>query len=288
MKATTALVEVFGVKASDAIDLINEGLLSVSDKGGFLGHVNVELKKLVGIGLPPDSAIALIAQATNKGIDVDVLAEPLIALREQTKPAVEALEKAFGRERTEELFQTFSESPITAIREISQGFSELESTSREAGLLLADLFKAAGEDNVAAVLALQDLNTELDQVGNKTSQLGQAERERLEANTELGEVQVQVAALFLSSTSKFQIALTKLKTLLFQSLLGWRLIADVSGAVAKGTVAAFKEAGEGIARWWERLKNGAKIVGLQIQRSLTISKEQRQKLKADIKNGSHA
>ena len=58
------------------------------------------------------SIATVIAESVNRGFNVDVLTEPLIALRERTIAAETALIEAFGPERTEELFSTFQEAPI--------------------------------------------------------------------------------------------------------------------------------------------------------------------------------
>jgi DNA repair exonuclease SbcCD ATPase subunit len=78
LNAANQLTSRFGTDTDKAIRLITRGLDNVRDKGGFLGLVNEELRKFVDLGVDDESAIALLTQASNLGINPDVFAEPLI------------------------------------------------------------------------------------------------------------------------------------------------------------------------------------------------------------------
>ena len=82
VKSTVEISTQFGTDLVDSLALVEDGLLGVADQGAFLGNVESELSKLVGLGIGDESAIAFLVEATNKNINPDVLAEPLIALRE--------------------------------------------------------------------------------------------------------------------------------------------------------------------------------------------------------------
>lgn len=214
LTATNELIRNFGTDTAEAADLITKSLAAVADRSGFLSTVNEELSKLAGLGIDEDSALAVLVEAENQNINPDVLTEPLIALREATPATVEALERAFGKKRTEELFATFREAPLEAIQEISEGFSQLDDRSQESGLLLADVFKAAGEDDITAVKQLAELNLNLDELVEKAGPAAARELELAAANEELARSQNEVAKQFEGTGQGIQLLIVRGKTFL--------------------------------------------------------------------------
>lgn len=192
-KAVLALRDNFGTELPRAIELVQTGLLGVANQGEFLGLVSEELSKLVGLGISEDSAIAFLVEATNRGINPDILAEPLLALREQTPATLEALNAAFGPSGTQRLLDTFANDPIKGIQAVSNRFSELDGTSKEAGLLLADVFKSPGEDAIALAGALGELNFNLSETIDETNELTQQQKEQLEVEIELAAAKNEIA-----------------------------------------------------------------------------------------------
>lgn len=179
----------FGTDASEAIDSISTALLGVADQQRFIGDLNTELNKLTQLGIGQDSALALLAQSVNNNFNIDVIAEPLLRIRERTEATRTAIENAIGTQAAEELFRDFEKRPIEAIQRISQELNELDINSAEAGALLADVFSAAGEDNVVAARSIANLTTNLDELIASTGRYSQRQIEVLAANRELIEAQ---------------------------------------------------------------------------------------------------
>lgn len=266
LTATNALIQKFGTDTARAADLIGDSLQAAGDKGKFLGEVGEELKKLSGIGVDEESALAIIVQASNRDFNVDVLAEPLIALREQTQPAIEALEAAFGRERTEELFETFSESPIRAIKEISAEMRTLEPTSKEVGLLLADVFKSAGEDDITTARNLDLISESLDELIDKTDQTVQRQDELRQINEELARSQNNVARQFEAATGGLDVFVATLKRdgvrLLDEILTLFNLITPA----LKGIDSAVRQTGKNIGNFFRSTFISAQIFAKEIEK----------------------
>lgn len=214
LNATNQLTERFGTDTNKAIDLVARGLDNVKDRSGFLGLVNEELKKFVDLGVSDESAIALLTEASNFGINPDILAEPLIKLREATPATVEALENAFGQEKTNQIFDTFRTAPIEAIQLISSEMNNLDSRSTETGALLADIFSSSGEDDVAVALALQELDFGLGQVNERTKQTLDIQREYETAMSELSNQ-------LIGASDNFKNLQLKIQVLLVQGLLSF-------------------------------------------------------------------
>lgn len=183
-KAIGTSTQQLSIQGTQAIDSIGQSLLAVNDQADFLDRVNTEMRQLTDLGIPPDSVFALLAEASNRNLNVDVLAEPIIRLRERVPATREALEDAFGAEATEELFKVFEERPLEAIQQISERLNELPERSETAGKLLADVFAAGGEDNVVAARSLATLKTSVSDLIDPTNRLTQRQLELQKVNRE--------------------------------------------------------------------------------------------------------
>lgn len=268
LKASNQLITRFGTDGEEAVDLIGEALLRVGDRGAFLSNVNEELKKLVGIGLDDRSAIGLLVEATNRGFNVDVFTEPLIALRERTKAADEALEAAFGRERTEELFETFQKAPVEAIKQISEELGELDDTAPEVGRVLADVFKAAGEDDIATVLGLRDIATELENVGQVSEDLIAIDRDLLEVEEDLARAELALSKQVGETSAQYEVFSTRLRFAVIKSISDTLELLGKLPAVFKGGVEAAKVFAQNVGSTFQNLGLAAKEEFLEIQAAI--------------------
>lgn len=281
LTATNVLIQRFGTDAAESIDLITSGLIAVGDRARFLGLVEEELKKLTNIGIPADSAIALLVEATNRNFNVDVLTEPLIALREQTPAAVEALERAFGRQRTEQLFETFRREPIEAIQQISEELNQLESTAPEVGAVLADVFKAAGEDDITTVLNLKELNTDLEAAGEATGEFGKQQRELLAASIELAQAQNDIAKQSEDVGAQLDVLSTRVKAFVLQAVGQFLRDLALVPAELEGYRAAVQAIGDNIINFFRRTALSAQILANKVK-LLNPFSQQREQIEEDI------
>lgn len=214
LNASNQLTSRFGTDANKAIGLVATGLDNVKDKSGFLSLVNEDLKKFVDLGIDDKSAIALLTQASNLGINPDVFAEPLIKLREATPSTVDALVAAFGEKKTNEIFETFKKSPIEAIQLISSEMGGLDSRTSEYGALLADVFSSSGEDDVAVATALHQIDMGLGQVSERTQRALEVQQDYEAAMSEL-------STQLIGTSDSFQLMKDKIMVLIIQGLLNF-------------------------------------------------------------------
>lgn len=213
-KGVAEIQNQLGVSAGQAGQLLEQSLLAVADPADLLSRTQDELKQLTDLDLPPDSAMALLVEASNRNINIDVLAEPLIRLREATPATVQALEGAFGREATEQLFNTFRERPLEAIQEISTRLGDLPPRTEEVGAVLADVFSASGEDAIATAKSLDTLQTSLADLIDPTNELTQSRQRALEVNKEAARAQNDLAKELGSVDGTLANVGTQIKTVL--------------------------------------------------------------------------
>lgn len=192
-RAIGQIQDQLGESSGRAAELLQRSLLGSANATETIDRINTELRQLADLDLPSDSILAILTDAANRGINVDVLAEPIIRLREATPATVKALEDAFGSEATKELFSEFETAPLSALKRISDRLQELPPRSVEAGQILADVFAGAGEDAVETARNIGDIADSLDDLIDETDSYTQAQLNLLQANEALAQAQGALA-----------------------------------------------------------------------------------------------
>jgi hypothetical protein len=172
--SANVLSKEFGISGEEALEKINTGFNKGADvQGEFLSNIKEYSSQLTQAGLTADESISLITQSQQQGVfsdkGVDAIKEAQLSLREMTKPAQEAL-SAIGISGTElqNQIQSGQKTYFQAIQEISAKTNEFGIGSQQAGQILADVFKGAGEDAGKFIFSLDKLNLNLDQMDDNS------------------------------------------------------------------------------------------------------------------------
>ncbi|MCP4521687.1 MAG: hypothetical protein GY827_08380 [Cytophagales bacterium] len=190
LKATNNLVRQFGIDADEATNLLAEGLAASANQTEFIGLISEDIGKLSNASIDAAEAVGLITEATNKGINVDLLSEGIISLRENTEATADAIENAFGAEKAKEIADAFQEEPIRALKIVAAEQKKLDQNSKESAELIANVFKGVGEENIKSVQAIAELSGDLSQLGNQETDRLNSIRE---ANEDLARAQLNVS-----------------------------------------------------------------------------------------------
>ena len=193
LQATNSIVSEFGGSATQATDLLAKGLKSVSDQGKLLSSVENNLQKISAAGIEASDGVALLADVTNKGLNLDVISKGVANLRTQTTAVSDALENAFGQERAEQIFKTFQEKPLEGVKLVSQELQTLNQNSKEAGDVLNAVFGRAGKEDLTTVRNIATLNTNLDELAEKSGIAGERFDALQQANENLAAAQIEVS-----------------------------------------------------------------------------------------------
>lgn len=218
-KGISQIQQQLGVGAEEASNFLEQTLLAAADPSDALGRVNDELKQLTDLDLPPESILSLLVESSNRNINVDLLAEPIIKMREATPATVEALEAAFGAQGADEIFKEFEKRPLDAIKRISDKIDELPPRSKEAGLLLADIFGSAGEDAVQSARNIGQLKTTLDELIDTRNEQTQSQLRTLEVEREFALVQQELVAALGDTSATFKELGTQTLTVVLKGLV---------------------------------------------------------------------
>lgn len=195
-----AVSKQFGIDASEAIKLIQDGFIAGADANGeFLDTLREYPAYFKEAGISAETFIAITAQAAKSGIysdkGVDVIKEGNLRIREMTTATADALE-GIGISATEvqEQLKSGQKTTFDIIQMVSERLNELPDSASVVGTALADIFGGPGEDaGLQYIRTLKDIKTNLKDVKSAAGEVGEAQEEYLQAQKELA---TEVAKLF--------------------------------------------------------------------------------------------
>lgn len=238
--AANTLVQQFGISWDDALTLMKDGLQAGADySGNMVGNIDRFAPALRDAGVGADEFVAILAETRNgifseKGVQ-DIL-KGGTRLRAMTKNMAESLD-AVGIS-SQQMQKDLADGNITmmeAVQQVAGKLKELPENSQEAGKLMKEVFgRTAAEGGRKLIESIADVCTNLEEQKKKTGELGEVNREQMEAQQELQET---LMAVFKMSGTSFEQLTTKAKTL-----------------VAKGLTAIIKGCVD-IANWFIRMYN---------------------------------
>lgn len=234
-----AVSKQFGIDASEAIKLIQDGFIAGADANGeFLDTLREYPAYFKEAGISAETFIAITAQAAKSGIysdkGVDVIKEGNLRIREMTTATADALE-GIGISATEvqEQLKSGQKTTFDIIQMVSERLNELPDSASVVGTALADIFGGPGEDaGLQYIRTLKDIKTNLNDVKDETGKLGEAQEDMIESQKRLA---TAVADLFDSTGGSFETMTAKIKT------FGNTVIADLLEQINKLRMSADKE-----------------------------------------------
>lgn len=212
---TNAVSKQFGIDASEAIKLIQDGFIAGADANGeFLDTLREYPAYFKEAGISAETFIAITAQAAKSGIysdkGVDVIKEGNLRIREMTTATAAALE-GIGISATEvqEQLKSGQKTTFDIIQMVSERLSELPDSASVVGTALADIFGGPGEDaGLQYIRTLKDIKTNLNDVKATAGEVGEAQEEYLQAQKELA---TEVAKLFDTTGGAYESMVAKVK-----------------------------------------------------------------------------
>lgn len=181
LKTANVLSKQFGVDGVEALSLIEQGVRKGADANGeFLENLSEYSTQFRLAGLSAEESISIITQQVKEGVfsdkGVDAIKEATLSIREMTPNAVKALEAiGLSSDQIQKDISSGAKTSFDVIQEVSKRTAEFGENSVEAGLILADVFKGAGEDAGDFIFKLGDLNTTLSEQKDVISESDQAQ-----------------------------------------------------------------------------------------------------------------
>lgn len=211
-----AVSKQFGIDASEAIKLIQDGFIAGADANGeFLDTLREYPAYFKEAGISAETFIAITAQAAKSGIysdkGVDVIKEGNLRIREMTTATAAALE-GIGISATEvqEQLKSGQKTTFDIIQMVSERLNELPDSASVVGTALADIFGGPGEDaGLQYIRTLKDIKTNLNDVKSTAGEVGEAQERYLESQKKLAN---ELAELFDATGGSFENLMADVKT----------------------------------------------------------------------------
>lgn len=221
LAATDALMSHFGLSGTEAVDLINKGLVAGADEGGrFYELISQYSGAFKDAGISASEFVAIISNTKSGLFDdagMDSIVKATQQIRVMKKTTSDALSKIGidGKKMSDSIAK--GELDIfAALKQITDKMQEFGGDSKEVGDVLVDVF---GKQGVKAgndlSKAISELVTDLDEATEKASGNRKAIGELAKANTDL---QTALTRLFGVSEKGWDEMYTQLKTQVIKAL----------------------------------------------------------------------
>ena len=183
LKSANVLAKQFGLDGAQALALIEEGASKGANANGeLLSNISEYSTQFRLAGLSASESIAIIQQQVKSGVfsdkGVDAIKEATLSLRELTPNAIKALEAiGISSDQVQKDISSGAKTYFDVIQEVANKTREFGEDSTEAGLILADVFKGAGEDAGDFIFKLGDINTNLGDIKTTLTEQDQVQIE---------------------------------------------------------------------------------------------------------------
>ena len=228
LKVARNLVQAFEISYVEAFDTIEAGLIrggAQSDE--FMDSLKEYPKFFAQAGFSHQEFQRILNSGEALGMYSDKLPDAIkefqLSVSEQTTATRDALENAFGKKFTDELFANINNGSITSKEALSLISSEAENiglNAQEASQLTADLFRGAGEDAGGALLIFDAVNKALNEEERQLTALEAQTKKTSEANLELAKAKDEAlkSDAYAKLSSDASIAWTKIKTAFYEGI----------------------------------------------------------------------
>lgn len=192
IQSANSMSKAFGISVSDALKLMQDGLISGANANGeFLDTLKEYPRYFKEAGLGAEELVAISTQATKEGIfsdkGVDTIKEGNLRLREMTTATAAALDGiGISSKQVQKDLQDGSKTTFQVMQDVGNKLKELPQTSAAVGTAIADIFGGPGEDaGLQYIEMLGDIELNMDKVKEKSGDIAKAQENELNATKEL-------------------------------------------------------------------------------------------------------
>jgi hypothetical protein len=227
--AANSASKALGISFAQALDVVEVGFRKGADaQGQFLDGLKEYSVQFRDAGLSAEDFLRVSIASANEGIfsdkGLDAVKEFGLRINEQTKASRAALENAFGKEFTDELFTNINNGSVTS----GQAFGLITDKITETGVagsqlqtIIADVFGGPGEDiGKEFLITLGDVLQSTDDVTLSTNLYQRQQEELFKVNEQLKISEVAYNQTLATTGVEFEIATAKGKIFLNNVLSG--------------------------------------------------------------------
>jgi hypothetical protein len=227
--AANSASKALGISFAQALDVVEIGFRKGADaQGQFLNGLKEYSVQFRDAGLSAEDFLRVSIASANEGIfsdkGLDAVKEFGLRINEQTKASRTALENAFGKEFTDELFTNINNGSVTsgqAFGLVTDKITETGVAGSELQTVIADVFGAPGEDiGKEFLITLGDVLQSTDDVTLSSNLYQKQQEELFRVNEQLKISEVAYNQTLATTGVEFEIATAKGKLFLNGVLSG--------------------------------------------------------------------
>ena len=192
LRGANSLSKQFGISQQEALGLIKDGFIAGADASGeFMDILREYPAYFKEAGISAEEFVAITTNATQQGIfsdkGIDAIKEANTRLREMTTATADALDGiGISSQQVQADLQSGATTTWKVMQQVADKLNELPESSAQVGTVIADIFGGPGEDaGLAYLKTLGDIDLNLDNLKNKTGELGEAQEELIESQLNL-------------------------------------------------------------------------------------------------------
>lgn len=192
LQGANSMSKAFGTDMGESLRLIQQGMESGANANGqFMDTLREYPRYFEEAGLSAEEFVAITTQSAKEGVfsdkGVDAIKEANIRLRQMTDSTAQALEGiGISSEEVQKGLQDESLNTFDVMQMVSQKLNELPESSSKVGTAIADIFGGPGEDaGLAYLKTLGDIETNMDDVVEKSGDIAEAQEMQLKSQREL-------------------------------------------------------------------------------------------------------
>ena len=192
LQGANSMSKAFGTDMGESLRLIQQGMESGANANGqFMDTLREYPRYFKEAGLSAEEFVAITTQSAKEGVfsdkGVDAIKEANLRLREMTDATAQALEGiGISSQEVQQGLQDGSLKTFDVMQMVSQKLGELPESSSAVGKAIADIFGGPGEDaGLAYLKTLGDIETNMDDVVEKSGDIAEAQEMQLKSQREL-------------------------------------------------------------------------------------------------------
>lgn len=265
LEAANNYAQQYGISVDEALKKIQDGFISGANANGqYLDSLKEFPAYFREAGVSADGFVAIMSQTSKMGVTsnkaLDTIKEGNIRIREMSTATAEALDNlGLNSKKIQQELAAGTTTTFEVMQKVSTKLSEIPESSQVAGEAITNIFGGPGEDaGYRYLTTLKDISTNLDEVKERSGEMGRLQQEQLESQVELDNA---ISALFDATGGTFESMTTKAKTFVNKGIT----------AIIKGVV--------DVCNWFIELYNnslviraGVAAIGLQFKTLWSVVK----------------
>lgn len=192
LQGANSMSKAFGTDMGESLRLIQQGMESGANANGkFIDTLREYPRYFEEAGLSAEEFVAITTQSAKEGVfsdkGVDAIKEANLRLREMTDATEQALEGiGISSQEVQQGLRDGSLKTFDVMQMVSEKLGELPESSSAVGKAIADIFGGPGEDaGLAYLKTLGDIETNMDDVVEKSGDIAEAQEMQLKSQREL-------------------------------------------------------------------------------------------------------